>query len=180
MKIAMKEQMRNTDISEILKESLYYSACGNDIGPILFFEKHIHSFIFCLDITYNLGYDTEFEGVKRKLKDKEFRKRVNIDLNIDLIIKNNDDKFAKYSDKFKANWSIWEHENDFLSLLFIAYDAYSLWKNLYQIRQAHPKIFFFQGMFDAWKGGLGKNEGGKFIVNSEIYCDGICVYRNEI
>lgn len=184
MKSGIKEQMRKTDIRKILKESLYYSGCGNDISPLLFFEKHIHSYIFCLDLIYNLGYDSEFESVKKQLKDKGHKKRVNIDLDIDFLIKNNwindDEWFAKNKDKHRANWSIWQHENDFFSLIFIASDSNTLWKNIYQSRQARPKVFFFQGMFDAWKGGLGKNEGGEFIVNSEIYCDGINVYKNKI
>lgn len=184
MKKRIKEQMRNTDFHDILKDSLYYSGCGNDITPIKFFEKHIHSFVFCLDATCNLGYDTEFESVKAQLKNDNYKKRVNIDLDIEYFKKNNfsiDDKWLrKNADRFKANWSIWEHNNDFFSLLFIACDSFTAWKNIYQNNQIHPKVFHFQGMFDAWKGGLGKNEGDKFIVNSEIYSDGLNVFKNNV
>jgi hypothetical protein len=180
MKIRIKEQMRSTSVSDILKDSLYYSGCGNDVEPINFFKKHIHSFVYCLDTSYNLSYDSEFPSVKTQLKQNNFKKRVNIDLDIEFIklkgwFQVEDENITN---EFKANWSIWEHNNDFFSLLFIYCDSYTLWKNLYKNNQSYPKVFFFQGMFDAWKGGLGKNEGGKFIVNSEIYCDGYAVYRN--
>lgn len=180
MKTKMKQQMRITDIKEILKDSLFYSACGNDIEPIIFFEQHIHSFVHCLDTSYNLNYDSEFPSVKTQLKQNNFKKRVNIDLDIDFLIKNgwfhkDDDRVA---DVLKANWSIWERNNSFFSLLFIYCDSFTLWKNLYKRNQSYPKVFFFQGMFDAWKGGLGKNEGDEFVVNAEVYCDGFSVYRN--
>lgn len=180
MKIEIKEQMRRTDLCDILKDSLYYSACGNDIQPISFFEKHIHSFVYCLDTSYNLDYDSEFPSVKTQLKENDYKKRVNIDLDINFLIKNDWLQFENKTiiDKFRANWSIWEHENEFFSLLFIACDSYTLWNYLYKNHQSYPKVFFFQGMFDAWKGGLGKNEDGDFVVNSEIYCDGFNVYRN--
>lgn len=180
MKNSIKDQMRRTEISDILKDSLYYSGSGNDIEPIIFFEKHIHSYVFCLDTSYNLDYDSEFPSVKAQLKQNKLKKRVTIDLDIDFLIKNGwfqneDDGFTN---KLKANWSIWENSSDFFSLLFIYCDSFTLWKNLYKSNQSYPKIFFFQGMFDAWKGGLGKNEGREFVVNSEIYCDGFSVYRN--
>jgi hypothetical protein len=180
MKIKIKGQMRRTGISDILKDSLYYSGCGNDVEPINFFEKHIHSFVFCLDTSYNLGYDSEFPSVKTQLKQNNFKKRVNIDIDIEFLKKNGwfQKEDESVTNELKANWSIWQHNNDFFSLLFIAYDSFSLWNQLYKNNQSHPKVFFFQGMFDAWKGGLGKNEGGEFIVNSEIYCDGNAVYRN--
>jgi len=183
MKISVKNQMKNTDIRDILKDSLLYSACGNDIHPIIFFEKHIRSFVFCLDTSYNLGYNSEFLSIKKQLKQKKFKKRININLDIDSLTQNNwlskdDDWFINNFNKFKANWSIWEHENHFFSLIFFYCDSYTLWKNLYKNNKSHPKVFFFQGIFDAWKGGLGKNEGGEFVVNSEIYCDGFYVYKN--
>ena len=180
MKTSIKEQMKKTDIRDILKDSLYYSACGNDIEPINFFEKHIHSFVFCLDPTYNLSYDSEFPSVKIQLKQKNFKKRVNIDINIEFLKQYGWFQLIEenFTDDIKANWSIWENNKDFFSLLFINCDSYTLWKNLYKNNQSHPKVFFFQGIFDAWKGGLGKNEGGDFIVNSEIYSDGFNVYRN--
>lgn len=180
MKIKIKEQMRSTAISDILKDSLYYSGCGNDVEPIYFFEKHIHSFVFCLDTTYNLDYDSEFPNVKTQLKQNNLKKRVNIDIDLEFLKKNV--WFQKESEgvtiELKGNWSIWQHNNNFFSLLFITCDSFSLWNHLYKNNQSYPKVFFFQGMFDAWKGGLGKNEGSEFIVNSEIYCDGIEVYRN--
>lgn len=183
MKLKIKEEMRNTDFQSILKNSLYYSGCGNDIQPIQFFEKHIHSYVFCLDTKYNLGYDTEFESVKAQLKNDNYKKRVNIDLDIEYFKEHNfaidDEWLYNNADRFKANWSIWEHDNNFFSLLFIACDSFTAWKNIYQTNHLHPRVFFFQGMFDAWKGGIGKNEGDKFIVNSEIYSDGTNVYENK-
>jgi len=183
MKMRIKSQMHKTYFRDILKDSLYYSGCGNDIEPIRFFEKHLHSFVYCLDTRYNMGYDTEFVNVKEQLKNDKYKKRVNIDVGIDYFWKHNfskdDEWLANNAEKFRANWSIWEHDNDFFSLLFIACDSYTAWKNIYQNNQMYPKVFFFQGMFDAWKGGLSINEGGKFIVNSEIYSDGLDVYRNK-
>lgn len=183
MKNSMKEQMKASDICEILTESLYYSASGNDITPISFFEKHIHSFVFCLDTTYNLGYETEFENIKTQLRSENHRKRVNINLSLDELIRNGwlskDDWFDNNSNRFKANWSIWQHEDEFLSLLFVSCDSQTLWKNFYKKNGVCPKVFFFQGWLDGWKGGLGENEDGTFVVNSEIYCDGINVFRNK-
>lgn len=89
MKHEMKAQMKKTEIKSILKDSLYYSACGNDISPISFFEKHIHSFVFCLDTSFNLGYDTEFENVKSQLKSNRFKKRINIDIDIEFLSEKN-------------------------------------------------------------------------------------------
>lgn len=180
MKVRIKEQMKNTRINDILKDSLYYSGCGNDTSPINFFEKHIHSFIYCLDTSFNLAYDSEFPSVKATLKNKKFKKRVNIDLEKEFLLRNgwfsNDE--VSTSVELKANWSIWENNNNFFSLIFIYCDSYTLWKNLYKSNNSYPKVFFFQGMLDAWKGGLGQNEGDEFVVNSEIYCDGFKVYRN--
>lgn len=182
MKVRIKEQMKNTRINDILKDSLYYSGCGNDTSPINFFEKHIHSFIYCLDTSFNLAYDSEFPSVKATLKNKKFKKRVNIDLEKEFLLRNgwfsNDE--VSTSVELKANWSIWENNNNFFSLIFIYCDSYTLWKNLYKSNNSYPKVFFFQGMLDAWKGGLGQNEGDEFVVNSEIYCDGFKVYRNTI
>ena len=180
MKINMKEQMRMTSIKDILKDSLFYSACGNDTEPITFFKKHIHSFVFCLDTSYNLAYDSEFPSIKTQLKQNNFKKRVNIDIDIEFLKKNGwfKEEDESVTNELKANWSIWEYNKDFFSLLFIAYDSFSLWKQLYKNNESYPKVFFFQGMFDAWKGGLGKNEGGEFVVNSEFFCDGNTVYRN--
>lgn len=179
----IKTKMRDTDLSEILFDSLYYSGCGNDITPILFFEKHIHSFIYCLDITYNLPYESEFESVKNELKKLGYKKKININLDLNfLLMKNwieNDDWFLKNIHRHKANWSIWYHDNDFFSLIFFSCHPEILWKNFYSKRHIKPKIFYFQGFCDSWKGGLGKDEGGEFIVNSEFYSDGINVYRNK-
>lgn len=180
MKLNLKEQMKNADIRDILKDSLYYSGCGNDVEPILFFRKHIHSFIYCLDTSYNLAYDSEFPSIKKQLKENQFKKRVNIDLDIDFVIKKGWLQFddEKIKNQFIANWSIWQNNSDFFSLLIVNCDSYTLWKHLYKHHNLYPKKFCFQGICDAWKGGLGKNEGGEFIVNSEIYCDGFAVYRN--
>lgn len=173
MKNNIKEQMKNSDIKDIMKNSLYYSGCGNDISPITFFEKHIHSYIYCLDLVYNLGYDNEFESVKKRLKDKGYKKRVNINISLDFLINNGwinkDEWFIRNSGKHAANWSIWEHKGDFFSLLFIASDPYTLWKNMYDYHGAFPKVFFYQGFCDSWKGGLGGNENGDFVVNSEVF-----------
>lgn len=180
MKNNIKTGMRATKISDILKDSLFYSACGNDIRPISFFNKHIHSYVYALDTSYNMSYDTEFPDVKRRLKEKGYKKRLNLTLDREFLIENNwlktedDSKF----EKLEGNWSIWEDNGTFFSLIFIYFNTYTLWKHLYQANQAHPKIFFFQAMFDGWKGGLHEKEGGEFIVNSEIYCDGMAVYRN--
>lgn len=179
----MKVQMRCTDIRDILNESLFYSGCGNDIEPILFFERHIHSFVYCLDPRYNLGYESEFESIKTQLRAENHRKRVNIDFGLDELRRNGwlsgDEWFEQNSNKFRANWSIWENAKDFFSLFFVRCDPETLWRNLFKSNSVCPKVFFFQGWLDSWKGGLGRNEGGAFIVNSEVYCDGFDVFRNS-
>lgn len=183
IKTKMKFQMGQTSILDILNESLFYSACGNDIHPIDFFNKHIYSFVYSLDTIFNLGYESEFPSIKVQLKNENYRKRCNIDLLYDDLINFNwtksDSWLTDNKHSLKANWSIWEKDKLYFSLIFIYCKSETLWRNIYKNNSCEPYIFVFQGMFDGWKGGLGPDEGDDFVVNPQIYSDGINVYKNN-
>jgi len=127
------DRMAHINIRDILKDSCFYYAAGNDISPIITFEGYVYSFVHCDILDYD-DYFSNMELIKAKLRihDYEEIQKMNIGEDFLQINPRNDWTYNK------SELSLWKKNGKIMSLLYIVDRSEVVWENLYEKFNIRP------------------------------------------
>jgi len=146
-------------LNEILKDSLYYPACGLDKTPIKYFSRSIFSFVYADHAISGEDFLTNFEGqgageglkgYRVIFQRKVFKEELVPEgwkPNLPSQIVQAKRLFKKRQDyQLWGHWSVWERNPgmDFgatmLSVLYLCGEASTVYQGLYSLRDIAPRI----------------------------------------
>jgi len=127
------DRMAKINIRDILKDSCFYYAAGNDISPIITFEGYVYSFVHCDILEYD-DYFSNMELIKAKLRihDYEEIQKMNVGEDFLQINPRNDWTYNK------SELSLWKKNEKIISLLYIIDSSKVVWENLYEKFNIRP------------------------------------------
>ena len=151
-------ELLHINIRDILEDSCFYYCAHKDITPIVALEGYIHSFIYCDNSEPR--YEETLSDLKANLQIREYKEVQNITIDFKyfnryhglyLIIPDN----VRIEEPINGDFSIWEKDGQFYSLLYFCWDAICVWKNLYERYSIYPVVVCDinsrgSGMFDMW------------------------------
>jgi len=157
----MPEWIKNPaefDIHDVLKDSLYYPACGHDGHPVEYFMGNVHSFVY---VDYSISRENLLEEIANKgfrgyrvihqLPISESQLAPNgwrIRVTPDRAEYHHPDHYSDVFEKPFAEWFIFERTEEYgedhnpsrFSLLFICADGAAAYQALYLENRIAPKI----------------------------------------
>jgi hypothetical protein len=127
-------QMLRVYICNILEDSCFYYCSGNDITPIVALEKYIHSYVYCDNCLFQ-DYDEALCKLRQRLKKKDY---------IEIQKINTDNKILSIYNYYKENprgeFSIWEKNGHYYSILYICWNDIDVWNNFYKKFSIYPVV----------------------------------------
>ena len=150
----IRSRYLHVNIKDLLTNSCFYHSCGSDATPIVALKNCIHSFVYCDTCHDNFEcFKSNVKMIKQRLLQQGFKKLHNFNIDMDTL----DRKFSKWrreqlpeilkyhaahnvnyeaqrwyiNPPINIRWSIWEHNNQLYSLLYIQWDSICTWYALY-------------------------------------------------
>ncbi|MBE7516813.1 MAG: hypothetical protein HS105_09440 [Chloracidobacterium sp.] len=170
--IDITERMLRIDVEDILKNSCFCYSAGADITPIVAFKDFIHSYVYC-DICEYTNYFEQIGKLKKRLDNQGFCEIQKTNINASwLCIRNQEhDSYRPtwknwnivgstiHANELFGEFSIWKNKQAFYCLLYVCWDSFATWMNLYQKFRITPKA-----VCDLyWEGGLSTSDSAASI-----------------